>query len=194
MAVQQACQWGSPEKPYGNYAPLNLGVGYSAGNAWLSIFQNQPTTNAKLDFTVELVGDNGGYDNLVGRCKYENGKYCNGDNYENCSPTGNGCTVSLYNHVPTIVINANSAAGSCFAWHCYFCFHLANFKRCLPVLADLEISHHRSGWNPNHVKLLLNHFICRKIPLSLRPGVGGILARSYAPASPFEIQHVLSFL
>jgi len=100
VAVQQACQWGSPEKPYGNYAPLNLGVGYSAGNAWLSIFQNQPTTNAKLDFTVELVGDNGGYDNLVGRCKYENGKYCNGDNYENCSPTGNGCTVSLYDNVP----------------------------------------------------------------------------------------------
>jgi hypothetical protein len=88
-SVSDGCQWGSPSGNLGNYAPLNLGVGYSGGRAWLSIFQNSPTTNAKLDFTIELVGDN-----MVGKCKYSNGQYCSGDNYQNCSPT-TGCTVSI---------------------------------------------------------------------------------------------------
>jgi len=102
VPVQDACQWGSADKPWGNFAPMNLGVGYSSGAAWLSIFQNQPTTNAKLDYTVELVGDNGGFDNFVGKCKYSNGQYCSGDNYENCSSDGAGCTVSvLYLHIST---------------------------------------------------------------------------------------------
>jgi len=87
-SVSDGCQWGSPNGNLGNYAPLNLGVGYSNGMAWLSIFQNAPTTNAKLDFTIELVGDN-----MIGNCKYSNGQYCSGANYENCSPT-TGCTVS----------------------------------------------------------------------------------------------------
>lgn len=98
-----ACQWGSSANDWGNYAPLNLGVGYSAGSAWLSIFQNAPTTNAKLDYTVELVGDNGGYSNLIGRCKYSNGMYCSGQNYETCSATV-GCTVShtiLFQFIPS---------------------------------------------------------------------------------------------
>lgn len=93
-SVEEGCQWGNAGELFGNFAPLNLGVGYSAGAAWLSIFQNLPTQNQKLDFTVELVGDNGGFDNFVGKCKYSNGQYCNGDNYENCSSDGSGCTVS----------------------------------------------------------------------------------------------------
>lgn len=93
VSVANACQWGDSSKPWGNYAPMNLGVGYSDGMAWLSIFQNSPTTNAKLGFTVELVGDNGGYDNLIGRCKFVNGQYCSGSNYGTCSST-TGCTVS----------------------------------------------------------------------------------------------------
>ena len=90
VPAEEGCQWGSPANPWGNFAPLNLGVGYSAGSAWLSIFQNLPTTNAKLDFTIEIVGDNGGYDNLVGRCKYENGHYCSGDDYSIKTSDGNG--------------------------------------------------------------------------------------------------------
>jgi len=93
-SVSAGCQWGSPNSNLGNYAPLNLGVGWSGGMAWLSIFQNAPTTNAKLDFTIEIVGNNGGFSNLNGRCKYTNGQYCSGNNYQNCSPTS-GCTVSL---------------------------------------------------------------------------------------------------
>lgn len=74
-----ACQWGDAGTNIGNYAPLNLGVGYSGGKAWLAIFQNAPTTNAKLDFKVSIVGD------ISGECVYENGLYNGGSS---------GCTVS----------------------------------------------------------------------------------------------------
>lgn len=90
VAVKDACTWGSNANPWGNYAPLNLGVGYSNGAAWLAIFQNAPTTDAKLDFTIEIVGDG-----VSGSCKYTNGKYCSGSNYETCSST-TGCTVSSH--------------------------------------------------------------------------------------------------
>lgn len=72
---------------------MNLGVGYSDGAAYLSIFQNLPTTSAKLNFNVEIVGNNGGFENLSNRCRYQNGEYCSGANYQTCSSTG-GCTVS----------------------------------------------------------------------------------------------------
>lgn len=96
VAVKDACQWGSNANPWGNYAPLNLGVGYSNGAAWLAIFQNAPTTDAKLDFTVEIVGDN-----VVGSCKYSNGQYCSGNS---CSPT-TGCTVSISSGTATFVFS-----------------------------------------------------------------------------------------
>jgi len=86
VSVEDACQWGTEHNPWGNFAPLNLGVGYSAGAAWLAIFQNAPTTSAKLDFSVEIVGDD-----ISGSCKYSNGQYCSGSS---CSST-TGCTVSL---------------------------------------------------------------------------------------------------
>ncbi|KAF2834236.1 glycoside hydrolase family 132 protein [Patellaria atrata CBS 101060] len=91
---EKACRWGSASEPVGNFAPLNLGVGYSSGTAWLSIFQNYPTTNAKLDFSIEIIGNDGGYDNLSGRCKYSNGKYCSGENYNICN-SREGCTVAV---------------------------------------------------------------------------------------------------
>lgn len=84
VPVEKACCWGTPDNPWGNFAPMNLGVGYSNGAAWLSIFQNAPTTNAKLEFTVEIVGDT-----LSGSCKYSDGQYCSGTS---CSPV-TGCTV-----------------------------------------------------------------------------------------------------
>ncbi|KAM3418633.1 Secreted beta-glucosidase sun1 [Cercospora zeina] len=96
VPVEDACQWGSPANPWGNYAPLNLGVGYSNGAAWLSVFQNAPTTDAKLDFCVEIVGDG-----ISGSCKYQNGQYCSGTS---CSPT-TGCTVSLSSGTATYVFS-----------------------------------------------------------------------------------------
>jgi SUN family beta-glucosidase len=89
VPIEKACQWGSPGEDVGNYAPLNIGVGWMGGKGWLSIFQNAPTTDAKLDFTVELVGDD-----MNGKCRYQNGQYCSGDNYENCNTVA-GCTVCL---------------------------------------------------------------------------------------------------
>lgn len=88
VSVEDACTWGSDANPWGNFAPMNIGVGYSNGAAWLSIFQNAPTTDAKLDFCVEIKGDG-----VSGTCKYSNGQYCSGANYDDCSPT-KGCTVS----------------------------------------------------------------------------------------------------
>ncbi|KAK8187627.1 hypothetical protein BKA81DRAFT_388739 [Phyllosticta paracitricarpa] len=89
VAVEDACVWSNGDQPVGNWAPLNLGVGYKDGRAWLAIFQNKPTTYARLNFTVELVGDN-----MSGRCKYSNGQYCSGENYDDCNEN-DGCTVSV---------------------------------------------------------------------------------------------------
>lgn len=104
VSSQQACQWGAPNQPYGNYAPLNLGVGYSDGQAWLSIFPNTPTTNAQLDFSIEIFGDDGGYDNLSGRCKYENGQFHSGDDYQTVDPQG--CTVGAKSGSATYVFSS----------------------------------------------------------------------------------------
>lgn len=87
--ISDACTWGSSANPWGNFAPVNLGVGYSDGAAWLSIFQNYPTTEAELDFTIEIKSDS----DMSGTCRYSNGKYCSGDDYETCN-TYAGCTVS----------------------------------------------------------------------------------------------------
>lgn len=90
VSVSDACQWGDSSSPWGNFAPLNLGVGYSNGAAWLSIFQNSPTTDAKLSFSVEIQGDG-----MSGTCKYSNGQYCGGADYDSCSTT-TGCTVRTH--------------------------------------------------------------------------------------------------
>jgi len=87
--IQQACVWGSSSNDYGNWAPAVLGVGYSNGQAWVSIMPNTPTQmTATLPYTITLTGDN-----VSGGCRYQNGQYCTGSNYQSCS--SNGCTVSL---------------------------------------------------------------------------------------------------
>jgi hypothetical protein len=85
-SVEKACVWGSDGDDYGNYSPGNLGVGWSNGRGWFSITANHPTqTKVKLPYTIELVGGNT-------KCRYQDGQYCGGDNYETCS--SEGCTVS----------------------------------------------------------------------------------------------------
>lgn len=86
VSVAQACQWGDGSKPWGNFAPMNLGVGKTDGLTFLSIFPNAPTTTAKLEFNIKLTGDFGG-----SSCKYEDGEF-----YENGVLTQkSGCTVSF---------------------------------------------------------------------------------------------------
>ncbi|KAJ9663241.1 Sperm-associated antigen 4 protein [Coniosporium apollinis] len=99
VSIEDGCQWGSPDKPWGNYAPMNLGVGYKGGKAWLSIFQNAPTTMEKLDFTIEIVGDD-----INGKCRYSNGQYCSGNDYSNCN-SKEGCTVAVNSGTATFVFS-----------------------------------------------------------------------------------------
>ena len=100
-STQDGCQWDSAGSNEGNYAPLNLGVGYKDGAAWLGIFQNSPTTNAKLDFKVEVVGDD-----LTAGCKYEHGKYISLDKSGSViSANDNGCTTSASSGTVTFVLS-----------------------------------------------------------------------------------------
>ncbi|KAH8885155.1 SUN-domain-containing protein, partial [Thozetella sp. PMI_491] len=80
VAVADACCWTSPTNPdsAGNWAPLNIGLGRAAdGNTYISLFANLPTSSAKLDFNIEILGGNA-------PCWYKDGAYYNG---------GTGCTV-----------------------------------------------------------------------------------------------------
>jgi Beta-glucosidase (SUN family) len=94
-SIEKACVWGQSGDDFGNWAPANLGVGYSNGAAWLAIFQNLPTQpNAKLPFTVEITGDS-----TSDKCRYQNGQYCSGANYGTCSDKG--CTVCVVSMIMT---------------------------------------------------------------------------------------------
>ncbi|KAJ9299504.1 CAZyme family GH132 [Paecilomyces variotii] len=81
VSAEDGCQWGDGSQPIGNWAPINIGVGQKNGY-WLSIFQNKPTTNAKLDYNLRIEGDN-----LSGACKYEDGLFydLNGSNEDGCT-------------------------------------------------------------------------------------------------------------
>lgn len=84
-SVEDACVWDSPKgKDAGNWSPVVLGVGQAEdGNTYISIFQNSPTSTAKLDFNIEIK--------LNGQeeceCSYIDGVWSKG---------GDGCTVSYF--------------------------------------------------------------------------------------------------
>lgn len=83
LGPKDACVWNSPAAPgrAGNWAPTILGVGKAAdGITYISIFQNLPTSHAKLDFNIEVTGD------VSSKCGYKNGQYIGGDT---------GCTTGL---------------------------------------------------------------------------------------------------
>lgn len=85
VSTEKGCQWGDGSEPIGNWAPINLGVGYTKNGKFLSIFPNAPTTDETLDFNIKLEGDN-----LSDECRYEKGKFYD----SNGLISGNsGCTV-----------------------------------------------------------------------------------------------------
>ncbi|TPR07845.1 nonsense-mediated mRNA decay family protein [Aspergillus niger] len=92
VSTETGCQWGNGSSPIGNWAPINLGVGYNDGK-WLSLFQNSPTTTTKLDFNVKIEGDN-----LSGSCKYEDGTF-----YSESGSNDSGCTVEVLSGSATYV-------------------------------------------------------------------------------------------
>jgi SUN family beta-glucosidase len=95
VSEAKACQWGDGSDDTGNWAPVNLGVGFdghASQLAYISIFPNKPTNpDAKLDFTVEFVADPP--ESLIDRCKYSNGHYLAGNDYSKEMP--DGCTVRI---------------------------------------------------------------------------------------------------
>ncbi|OAA39653.1 SUN domain-containing protein [Metarhizium rileyi] len=83
LAAKDACLWNCPNDPKGcgNWAPINIGVGMSSdGNTYISVFQNLPTSNAKLDFNIEIIGD------VSSKCGYRNGNFIGG---------ATGCTTAM---------------------------------------------------------------------------------------------------
>lgn len=55
-AQEDACIWGTSSKQLGNWAPMILGVGYKEGSTYASIFPNESTTAAKLNYSVAYEG------------------------------------------------------------------------------------------------------------------------------------------
>ncbi|KAJ6164400.1 Secreted beta-glucosidase sun1 [Penicillium chermesinum] len=88
VSIEKGCQWGDGSEPIGNWAPLNIGVGYSAGATWISMLKNEPTTDADLDFAVGITGDG-----VTAACMYDGkGNFYNSDGR---ITSGNGCTTSF---------------------------------------------------------------------------------------------------
>ncbi|CEJ90190.1 hypothetical protein VHEMI05989 [[Torrubiella] hemipterigena] len=84
FSLSEGCRWVSPKGPTraGNWAPMNLGTSVSTdGNTYISIFDNAPTSSAKLDFNVEIIGD------VSVKCSYKNGVYYGG--------SATGCTTTI---------------------------------------------------------------------------------------------------
>jgi SUN family beta-glucosidase len=83
--VNNACTWTSASHPNsaGNWAAMNIGVGQDAsGITYISLFANVPTSNAQLDYNVQITGTG-----ISGSCSYTAGQGYSGG-------SGNGCTVS----------------------------------------------------------------------------------------------------
>ncbi|KAH6895121.1 hypothetical protein B0T10DRAFT_207474 [Thelonectria olida] len=86
-----ACVWTSSKDSdgAGNWAPIVLGVGYSDGNTYVSIFQNLPTSTAKLDFNIEIKGGNT-------KCSYIDGVWTGGSSGCTTTITSGGSAVVRY--------------------------------------------------------------------------------------------------
>jgi hypothetical protein len=81
-----ACTWGSASEPtLGNWAPMNLGLGYKSGLTYASIFPNTPTTDSVLEFNVR-------YDGASSDCSWD----ASAKTYKSSSgDSSSGCTVSI---------------------------------------------------------------------------------------------------
>jgi hypothetical protein len=97
VTENEACTWGTTANTVGNWAPLNFGTSWddiAMNRGFSSLAPNNPTTDAKLDFTVTFSGDG-----VQNACKFNgaNGKYCMGpaNDYSQCGDVG--CTVSPVN-------------------------------------------------------------------------------------------------
>lgn len=85
VSQEDGCIWGTASANVGNYAPLNIGAGYTAsdGFTWLSLFPN-PQSSEELNFNVRIVAN--GDSVMNGDCSYVDGVYSGGSD---------GCTVCV---------------------------------------------------------------------------------------------------
>ncbi|KAJ1331426.1 SUN family beta-glucosidase [Microdochium nivale] len=84
VSVEDGCRWDCAKNhdECGNWAPMIIGTGRTAGITYLSIFQNLPMSTAKLNYNVRMSGD------VTIKCAVTNGVYSgSGD------PTG--CTTGV---------------------------------------------------------------------------------------------------
>ncbi|ATY62092.1 SUN domain-containing [Cordyceps militaris] len=82
VAAKDGCIWKSPTSPddRGNWAAAIAGVGMADdGITYISLFLNKPTSSAKPDFNMEIIGGNS-------KCGYHNGQWIGGTD---------GCTTGL---------------------------------------------------------------------------------------------------
>jgi hypothetical protein len=82
--LEDGCVWGKPNGGKGNWSPVVVGAGYSDGKTWLSIAQNNLNSDP-LNYNIRIVADDGA--KISDECKYEDGKFSNGD--------PSGCTVAV---------------------------------------------------------------------------------------------------
>ncbi|CCH42046.1 Septation protein [Wickerhamomyces ciferrii] len=95
VSYEKGCVWGSEGSGIGNWAPLNFGAGAVNGISYLSLIPN-PNNNNALNFNVKIVAADD--DSVVsGDCKYENGKYLNGQDGCTAGVTKGKAVFVLYN-------------------------------------------------------------------------------------------------
>ncbi|KAF2154021.1 glycoside hydrolase family 132 protein [Myriangium duriaei CBS 260.36] len=100
VGVEDACKWGDGSSDTGNWAPLNIGVGYSNGMAYVGMLPNKPTTDATLDYKVTLSGGD-----LGQSCTYQNGMYYS--DIISGGSSADGCTISASSGTITYVFSSS---------------------------------------------------------------------------------------
>ncbi|KXJ95704.1 hypothetical protein Micbo1qcDRAFT_201061 [Microdochium bolleyi] len=85
VSVQDGCRWDCAQNhdECGNWAPMIIGTGRTAGITYLSIFQNLPMSTAKLNYNVRMSGD------VTIKCAVTNGVYSGSGDPKGCT-TGVG--------------------------------------------------------------------------------------------------------
>ncbi|TQV96005.1 hypothetical protein V2A60_001162 [Cordyceps javanica] len=93
VSAEDGCLWKSPVAPEerGNWAAVIAGVGKAAdGITYISLFLNKPTSSAKPDFNMEIIGGNS-------KCGYHDGQWFGGK--EGCTTgvaSGQTATIRYY--------------------------------------------------------------------------------------------------
>lgn len=84
VSVEDGCLWGTASGTVGNWAPVVLGAGQTAGNTYLSLIPN-PNNLQAPNYNIKIIGASGS--NTVGACSYVGGSYVGGAGSDGCTVT-----------------------------------------------------------------------------------------------------------